>query len=698
MDLKNLIPENIKKELGGLTVAEELVLEKATRPEFADCNIIDGKKYDIENPNEWPDSRIVRAKLIESMLRNPDSSKYIHDRGFIIIGAKIIGKLDFAYLKTTSPLGISESLLEDGIKLYFACIHSFDFKGSMIGPVMAEGLITKGALFLEGAKFKRDFKLVGANINGDLVAGGAKFCANGNDAFKADRIIVKGTCSFKNASFFGKCNLNGAKILGDLNFNEAEFANEKTEALILDSANIGLNVFMNSINSLGEISLTGANIGQDIEIYKSEMDGLFSFCQSRISGSVSIVNTVAKNGNRVVIDGSLAVIGCNFVINLKKTEGEIRLIGITVNSDLEILKSDIDGNNGNTITGDRMKVKGNLSIKETKANGKIRLVGSIIEGVFRCNNSILDSNNKWALDCENIVVELDVFLRDSIFNSGISFIGAKIGKDFSCRGSTFNGNRSLTIGLNKVSVEDTLSLKGINEIKGILKLSNSSVGALSDDPKSWPAQKSLFIDGFKYGSFVGESTPCEAKTRKKWLALQDHTHFTPQPYQQLADVFRKMGRDRDARTIFLEKERMRQKHGNLHWLAILWGYFLDLTIGYGYRVGKAMGIVLMLIILGSFLFHWSYNGKLMQSVGEAKSGGINTEFNSVLYSIDVFVPFLDLHQEKFWLPDPTKPAKNTFLGYKRGWWARSYLWIHIILGWVFTTLLVATITGIIRRE
>jgi hypothetical protein len=57
------------------------------------------------------------------------------------------------------------------------------------------------------------------------------------------------------------------------------------------------------------------------------------------------------------------------------------------------------------------------------------------------------------------------------------------------------------------------------------------------------------------------------------------------------------------------------------------------------------------------------------------------------YSIDAFVPFLDLHQETYW----------EFKG-ESSLWYRIYFWFHIIFGWGLSTLFATSIVSIIRRD
>ena len=58
-------------------------------------------------------------------------------------------------------------------------------------------------------------------------------------------------------------------------------------------------------------------------------------------------------------------------------------------------------------------------------------------------------------------------------------------------------------------------------------------------------------------------------------------------------------------------------------------------------------------------------------------------FNTFVYSLDSFIPLIDLHQAKYRLPT--------------GCSLRVYHWLHIGFGWLLTTLLVVGLTGLVRK-
>src|SRR5262249_53475832 len=54
-------------------------------------------------------------------------------------------------------------------------------------------------------------------------------------------------------------------------------------------------------------------------------------------------------------------------------------------------------------------------------------------------------------------------------------------------------------------------------------------------------------------------------------------------------------------------------------------------------------------------------------------------FSPFVYSLDTFLPIVELHQKKYWLPDATKQNGRIY---------RWYLWFHIFVGYFLTTLMV----------
>ena len=67
-----------------------------------------------------------------------------------------------------------------------------------------------------------------------------------------------------------------------------------------------------------------------------------------------------------------------------------------------------------------------------------------------------------------------------------------------------------------------------------------------------------------------------------------------------------------------------------------------------------------------------------------------SDFNPVIYSLDCTLPIINLHSEKYWEPRLSSDAWT--------WFYWLYLRLHIVLGWIFTTLGVVGFTGVVRKE
>jgi hypothetical protein len=81
-------------------------------------------------------------------------------------------------------------------------------------------------------------------------------------------------------------------------------------------------------------------------------------------------------------------------------------------------------------------------------------------------------------------------------------------------------------------------------------------------------------------------------------------------------------------------------------------------------------------------------------------------FNAFVYSLENFLPVVDLHLESHWRPnthervvmDPVSGEWGTDSATMAGKLLRWYLWFHILAGWTLTPLMFAGLSGLIRVE
>ena len=190
-------------------------------------------------------------------------------------------------------------------------------------------------------------------------------------------------------------------------------------------------------------------------------------------------------------------------------------------------------------------------------------------------------------------------------------VGARIDGDLDLTGARLSHPDGEALHLNRTVVRGGLFLRGGAEIKGALDLTGASVDTLHDDEASWPAPGNLLLNRCLYNALIGG--PMDARRRLAWLARQSPERwgedFWPQPYEQLAHVFREMGHDEDARTVLVEKERLQRAARRARASSPVWRMLLHakdgllgVTLGYGRQPLLSFAWLLLFWGLGVVVF------------------------------------------------------------------------------------------------
>ena len=133
--------------------------------------------------------------------------------------------------------------------------------------------------------------------------------------------------------------------------------------------------------------------------------------------------------------------------------------------------------------------------------------------------------------------------------------------------------------------------------------------------------------------------------------------------------------------------------------------FLKATIGYGYSASAHNRMV----VVGRFVrLVGNVGGQASRPDARATwpenaptSSEPDYEDLPFLYSLDVFLPFVNLHQEHYWWPDSKTSSQCALFGYQlrlSGSLVRYYLWLQVIPGWLLSAILVARLTGLMRSN
>src|SRR6202158_138557 len=343
---------------------------------------------------------------------------------------------------------------------------------------------------------------------------------------------------------------------------------------------------------------------------------------------------------------------------------------------------------------------GAMSFTRAKIDGTLDLTGArIVDGGTDTVN-LVEAN-----------IGGDVLLHDHFRTNGsVDARLAKIAHDLSFPHVSFSGDGGLNA--ERATIGGTLYWVEVKHTaKTTLDLENTRAGAIWDDEASWPAPGNLIVSGFVYGEIAGGTADADARLR--WLALQPPS-YRPQPYRQLAKVLGETGREEGATDVRIAKQIALRQHGQLNWFQRAWNLMLEATIGYGYRPLRALWWIAGFVVLGTILFRWGYDMRIItpteeaayrEFVGSGEAPPHYPIFNPFVYSLENFLPVVELHQDKYWRPNPrhgvrgrvtlSEPLDSSSLPSR---FLRWYLWIHILAGWTITPLLFAGLSGLVRPD
>ena len=343
-----------------------------------------------------------------------------------------------------------------------------------------------------------------------------------------------------------------------------------------------------------------------------------------------------------------------------------------------------------------------------ESNGVVGIAASSLGGLDAYGGNFLNPNGL-AFFAASAVISGDAFvgamrpeLGTFVANGEVNFTNAHFKSLLTVSHAHFLGARGETHGFVAPGlVVDGLMVWHAVELSNAapLDLRGAKVSVLLDEEKSWPEYESLRIDGLTY-TVLGP--PSDVAIRLRWLGLQG-LGFHPQPYNELAAFYKRGGSDSEAIQVLVAKEDAR--YSSYGWLGWFWGGFLKYTIAYGHRPLLAVFWSLAVVLLGWLLVSAGSRAGLMcetwpeNNPTEARKR--YERLSPLLYSLDVFLPFVNLHQEHYWWADGDADGQFAILGREihiSGGMLRRYLWLQIIAGWLLSAIFIAGITGLIRND
>jgi len=368
----------------------------------------------------------------------------------------------------------------------------------------------------------------------------------------------------------------------------------------------------------------------------------------------------------------LRLAGAKIGMNLHMKQSSLLTQKKTINLDTGS-QSDQDGGDAKTTA------KQNISIdaQSIEVGRELRISGTEMDGLINLNYASV--GQKFLIQHSTIRVS-DKETSASILARNAQFKGDV---DFSDGFRPFG-----RIDLSRSRIEQEFIWRGEALQEAGLNLEGAYANTLNDDRLSCTnTNKNLNLNHFVYDRLAPDDTPREASLRLAWLERQNVDHYHPQPYEQLASVFKFYGQESDARAVMMAKQEKRVQSGKMKFFLRTWFWILGLIIGYGYQTWKVVLIMMAFITAGSVV---AYRGR--ETMAKRKSDFVlgegeqertfEVKFNAFVYSIDKFIPLIELGHSKEYVSSDVR--------------IRFYMYIHVAAGWILSTFFAIAISGLVK--
>lgn len=452
--------------------------------------------------------------------------------------------------------------------------------------------------------------------------------------------------------------------------------------------------------------------------------------------------------NRLFLDGSRLP---GLQAERLEARGGIYLRGADVEAGINLDQARLGGNlecdgaiignrSSYALRGQGLEVR-NVLLRGATLRGCANLSGAVLAADLDATGAGIQAFERMALDADELACRGSVILRNARINGEVRLTSAALEGDLDCSGATVENAGGAAVEVSRGVVAGAFFLRHGARLDGTLALTGASIGTIHDEAACWPKPGELLLNRCRYGAFI--DGPVDAESRLAWLARQSPDRwgedFWPQPYEQLAAVFREMGHGEDASAVLVVKERLqrrarRGRAGNPLWRALLFmaDGVLGVTLGYGRRPLLAVAWLVFCWLAGAAVFsHAEGQGAMMPnsavvlrapewtlcgiprgeerplvasglSQGQGEPGETQLAcfrrqweassypaFSPWMYSLDTLLPVLDMGQRSFWRPNPTKPGGRVAIG---------YFYFHSLAGWALSLLAVAGFSGLVKSS
>lgn len=556
--------------------------------------------------------------------------------------------------------------------------------------VTADGATSDGAWVLRRAVIHGPMRLRGASIKAiDAVS---LAITAGSDGFNARGADIRGDLILDGAVMQGGLLLGRTQVTGELSAKGARIAGTGDDwAIAANGIIVGQGIAIAGAHLSGGIAIAGARIEQGINASKIRIES---------TGRAIDADTVHVGGNWVMRGGDIV--------------GNVRFAGGNIDGQVAFTECHIRGGGELAIRADGAMIRGGWFMGRARLHGLVRLPSARLGNEMRLRGTHIEVASGPAVFASGVVIARELVLDGGFTAiGGVVLDRAEIDGTLELSGSRIRSAAlarsgpppaqphdpvlvarydAIAVGLVDARL-DRLIMPEMAEHRpvGIVDLSRARVGSYEDSAAAWPPPRAqrrrdattadldhLVLDGFVYDHLEtptgtddrGRRSESAAGMRTRWLEAQSHdavaTHFKPQAWVHLSERLAAQGFHDDARDIAIERLRRQRRSASATRGACVQGWLLDVFALYGYNPWRTVTWMAMFVGLFGCVWWWAAQGCVQENCKDetvyamALKGNYGQDdkaseerypgFSPLAYSLDVFLPFVNLGYKEHWRP------------------------------------------------
>jgi hypothetical protein len=646
---------------------------------------------------------ILPAEVLREfiLLDNPP----VGPAGLLIGGIRISGDLDLAHVVFPHPLALGSCRIEGSLILTSAKIGQLSLTGTSVEALHFDGADIDGNARFRGLEATGEVLGLGAHVSRDLILTDAKLTGSDTDALVMDGATIDGTFHAQNLTAAGAVRAIGIRVRGQLVLSGAQLQNAGGTALVLDGAEIDSGLFANEgFRAAGRVRAVGARIGGWVAFDRANVanDGEDNLAldRSTISGILDFEGATLSNpgGDALSLEGA-EINGGLLLRRGFNAVGRVRASGIRIRGPLDLSGATLTNPGAVALGLEGAEIALGVFGREGFAVvGQVEAPALRVDGQLDLTGAKLTNPDGYVLRLDGAHIGGDFFACGGFSAVGeIGAPGIRVTGRLILAGATLT-NQGDVVSLNSAVVQHlflgTLSVEGTIDLT---RASIDEVEVVGHPPGS------LIATGWKVGDLRGPLHN-DWSAVDRWLATAPPGVESVQPWHALADVYEQNGNPSGARRLrFAAAKRLTSQ--SPRW-SKAFGYFYRFLVGHGYYPVYAAGWLALLVFVTGVLVANArdeivptrpadYTTSVLQHAGEthtpptaATPCDVHTGYpcmNTVVFTLTNLVP-----------AGGSAPT-NVDWAARSDTWLTTALLVSKIVAWGLAALLLAAVTGLLRK-